>query len=330
MARESISVVVPLYNKGPHIGRSINSILAQTSSLDEIIVINDASTDDGVAQVSVVNDPRIRMLHRDEPGPGGYAARNKGIEAATSEWIAFLDADDTWMPGAMAEVRRLIAVADDGVSCIFTGYNRDYGERIETAKGIPGLRPGETKRLTLSGYLDAWLLSGQSPMWTSAVVARRRSLIEAGLFPAGKCNRGGDKDMWLRLLTVGDAVCSSATTATYYQNSVNMVTRTTNTNQRPFLCSTLEGLLPASPPDIAHRIERLINWEMYCHARDAWRTRKRIGAELYKGFIVRQNPATYVLLTCMARAPEYILNASYRARDRIKRRKLRVNHQPAL
>jgi glycosyltransferase involved in cell wall biosynthesis len=317
----TISVVVPLHNKGPHIARAIETILAQTSAPNEIIIIDDASTDDGVVQVSRFQDPRLRIVHRDQPGPGGYAARNKGIEIATSEWIAFLDADDTWMPGALAEVRRLIALADDGVSCIFTGYNRDFGDRVETAKGVKGLRAGDIKRLTFGDYIDAWLSSGQSPMWTSTVVARRSALIEAGLFPAGKCNRGGDKDMWLRLLTVGDALCSAAVTATYHQNSVNMVTRVTNTNQRPFLCSTLEALVPASPMDLADRIKKLINWEMYCHARDAWRTQHRVAPDLYKGFNIGKDPGTYLLLICMTHAPKQILQASYRARELLKTRK---------
>jgi glycosyltransferase involved in cell wall biosynthesis len=310
-----------LYNKGPHIVRAIESILAQTSAPNEIIIVDDASTDDGVAQLSRFKDSRIRIVHRDRPGPGGYAARNEGIEIATSEWIAFLDADDTWMPCAVAEARCLMALADDGVSCVFTGYNRDYGDRVEAANGVRNLRPGDTKRLMFGDYLDAWLQSGQSPMWTSAVVARRCSLIKAGLFPAGKCDRGGDKDMWLRLLTVGDAICSAATTATYHQNSVNMVTRTTSTNQRPFLCNTLEALVPTSSTDLVHRIKRLVNWEMYCHARDAWRTQNRIAPALYKGFNIRQNPVTYLLLICMSRAPKFTLNASYRARELYKARK---------
>jgi len=327
--KDTISVVVPLYNKGPHIGRAIESILAQTSAPNEIIIVDDASTDDGVAQISRFTDSRIRIVHRNQPGPGGYAARNAGIETATSEWIAFLDADDTWMPGAMAEVRRLIGSADDGVSCLFTGYNRDYGDRVEPAKGVKGLRAGETKRLTFGDYLDAWLFSGQSPMWTSAVTARRSSLIEAGLFPAGKCNRGGDKDMWLRLLTVGDALCSAVTTATYHQNTVNMVTRTTNTNQCPFLCSTLEAMVPTSPADVALRIKRLINWEMVCHARDAWRTQHRVGPDLYRGFHIRENPGRYLLLVSMAWAPKYLLDASYRARALLKNRKAPAEPRPA-
>jgi len=316
---KTIAVVVPLYNKAPHIDRAMNSILGQTLPPDEIIIVDDASTDDGLAKVAAVQDPRIRIIERDAPGPGGYAARNAGIEAAASEWIAFLDADDSWTPEACAEVRRLIDLADDGVSCLFTAYNRDYGDRVVSASGFAEFCPDGVQRLDFAGFIDAWLKIGQSPMWTSAVVARRSSLIAAGLFPAGKCNRGGDKDMWLRLLTVGDALCSSVETATYHRDSVNMVTKVTNTNQRPYLCGTLAGLTSSYDAAVGKRIKRLINWEIYSHAREAWRAGHRLDPDLYQGFNIRQAPVTYALLTTMAHAPGWMLDASHGAKSLVRR-----------
>ena len=102
MARQksffSVSVVIPLYNKGPHIARSINSVRSQTFQDFELIIVNDASTDNSLGEVARFKDPRINLYHREKPGPGDYAARNLGIEKAKAEWIAFLDADDEWMP----------------------------------------------------------------------------------------------------------------------------------------------------------------------------------------------------------------------------------------
>lgn len=322
----TIAVVIPLYNKGPHIDRAIQAVLDQTSPPDEIIVVDDLSTDDGVERVLRYNDPRIRVIRRDTPGPGGYAARNAGIEAATSEWIAFLDADDSWMPGAIAEARRLIALSDDGVSCFFTAYARDYGDRLVHAVKNDAVCPGDHRRMDFAQFLDAWLAIGHSPMWTSAVVARRSSAIACGLFPAGKCNRGGDKDTWLRLITVGDVICSPVETATYHRDSVNMVTKITSTNQRPYLCSTLETLIPGAAPALAEKIKTLINWEMYCHARDAWRTQIKVDPGLFKGFRASRAPLTYALLTGMAHAPDWALKASYglrRLKPTLKLRKVR-------
>ena len=92
----SVSVVIPLYNKAPHISRAINSVLGQTSPPEEIIVIDDGSTDGGGDIVKAYQDPRIRYIRQENQGVS--AARNRGIELAKGELIAFLDADDAWKP----------------------------------------------------------------------------------------------------------------------------------------------------------------------------------------------------------------------------------------
>jgi glycosyltransferase involved in cell wall biosynthesis len=89
------------------VARSVGSVLNQTFRDFELIIINDASTDGSVEEVQKFNDPRIRLLHRDEPGPGGYAARNLGIKEARGKWIAFLDADDEWYPEHLWKMKEL-------------------------------------------------------------------------------------------------------------------------------------------------------------------------------------------------------------------------------
>src|SRR5687767_12772807 len=90
-----VSVIVPLYNKGPYVRRMLDSISAQTFSDFELIVVDDGSTDDGPVQVDRHPDRRIRMVRQANAGPG--AARNRGISEASGELIAFLDADDEWL-----------------------------------------------------------------------------------------------------------------------------------------------------------------------------------------------------------------------------------------
>ncbi len=87
-----ISVVVPLYNKGEEILKTLDTVFSQTVSDYEIIVVDDGSTDDGAAKVERLRDSRIRLIRK---GNGGVStARNSGIQAAQSDFIAFLDADD--------------------------------------------------------------------------------------------------------------------------------------------------------------------------------------------------------------------------------------------
>ena len=90
-----ISVVIPAYNAEQHIGRAIDSVLAQTRPADEIIVIDDGSTD---ATAEVIRSFGDRVTLIQQKNAGVSVARNTGIEAATGDWIAFLDADDEWLP----------------------------------------------------------------------------------------------------------------------------------------------------------------------------------------------------------------------------------------
>ena len=90
----SVSVVIPAYNAAEHITRAIDSVLAQTRRADEIIVIDDGSADN-TADIVKRYGAELKYIYQDNAGAG--QARNAGIDAAKSEWIAFLDADDEWL-----------------------------------------------------------------------------------------------------------------------------------------------------------------------------------------------------------------------------------------
>ncbi|MEN6309516.1 MAG: glycosyltransferase [Anaerohalosphaeraceae bacterium] len=91
-----ITAVIPAYNAAEHIERAIQSVLAQTHPADEVIVVNDGSTDNTSEFVRRFGN-RVRLI--EQANAGVSAARNAGIRAASGEWIAFLDADDEWLPG---------------------------------------------------------------------------------------------------------------------------------------------------------------------------------------------------------------------------------------
>ncbi len=89
-----ISVIIPAFNAVPYLGEAIQSVLDQTIPADEIIVVNDGSTDDTPREAEKF--PGIRIIHQDNQGCA--VARNTGISASSGEWLAFLDADDVWLP----------------------------------------------------------------------------------------------------------------------------------------------------------------------------------------------------------------------------------------
>ena len=92
---QSVTVIIPAYNRRHLISRSLDSVLTQTHPANEIIVVDDGSTDD---TKSLVLDryPGVNYIYQDNRGVS--AARNTGIDKAKSEWLAFLDSDDEWLP----------------------------------------------------------------------------------------------------------------------------------------------------------------------------------------------------------------------------------------
>lgn len=113
-----VSVVIPMFNRAATIQRAVNSALAQSFRNIEVIVVDDASSDDSVAIVTAIDDQRVRLLRRDRNG-GASAARNVGVAAARGELVAFLDSDDEWFPRKLEiQVTALeSAPAGVGVSC---------------------------------------------------------------------------------------------------------------------------------------------------------------------------------------------------------------------
>lgn len=114
-----ISIIVPVYNAEKYIEETINSVLNQTYSDFELILVDDVSTDNSIAIISKFNDSRIRLIALDE-NSGAYAARNRGLAEAKGEYISFLDADDLWMPEKLE--REAAFMKSEKAGFVFTGY----------------------------------------------------------------------------------------------------------------------------------------------------------------------------------------------------------------
>jgi glycosyltransferase involved in cell wall biosynthesis len=120
-----ISVLVPTFNRRSTIGRTIESILGQTYADFELIILDDGSTDGTVDFIrEKFNDPRIR-IERVEENAGVDATRNRGLEKARGEFVAFLDSDDEWLPHALE--RAMTAMHDPGIGMVLAPFTTDDG-----------------------------------------------------------------------------------------------------------------------------------------------------------------------------------------------------------
>ncbi|MHA7865471.1 glycosyltransferase family 2 protein [Flagellimonas marinaquae] len=188
-----ISVVIPLFNKEKTIHRALMSVMEQSELPSEIIVVNDGSTDGSEQVVSGLNHPLVQLINQENAGVS--AARNTGIAAAKYEWIAFLDADDVWLPEYLQTVHHL---------------NRAYPQAqvLATAYWLQNYKGHKDKiRLNKIPFLGNQGLLGNyfqvashshPPLWSSAVVIRKSALLAVGGFPLGM-HSGEDLLTWARL-----------------------------------------------------------------------------------------------------------------------------------
>lgn len=190
-----ISVVIPAYNAAWCVARAIDSVLSQAWRDCEVIVVNDGSTDDTAA---VLAGYRKHICVLTQKNAGLSAARNAGIAAARGEWIAFLDADDWWLPAKLAEQMALVGARPDigfcSTAALIVSPDGQPLDRWDDA-GVDGdiLRDIFATNATVAG-------SG------SAVLARRSLFEQIGGFDTALRSLE-DIDMWMRLAAVARYAC---------------------------------------------------------------------------------------------------------------------------
>lgn len=188
-----ISVVIPLYNKRDSIIRALDSVFKQTVLPDEVIIVNDGSTDGSDKMVELLNHSMVRLIHQKNAGVS--AARNRGIDSAKNEWIAFLDADDVWKPDYLKEIFDL-AQSYPGCSVLATAYELEDSSGNRTPILLNKI-PFEGNNGKLSNYFEVAACS-HPPLCSSAIVLKKSALQIVGGFPLG-IKSGEDLLTWARL-----------------------------------------------------------------------------------------------------------------------------------
>lgn len=300
------SVVIPLYNKEPHIAETIGSVLSQTYTDFELIIINDASTDRSIEIVNQFTDARIRLVHRKVPGPGGYAARNQGIIEASYDWIAFLDADDTWEPEFLSTIDQLIEDTK-GVGFFSTGWHeksKEDGIRLNSFCET-NLNRG-VQILDLVDFLTN-SIRNKGPVCSSVAVVDKSLIKKAGLFPENKCQFGGDIDTWLRVMLEGNKLAvAPKPLATYNKEAVNMVTKK-NKLQIIETCvhKTVRQLLEKNDVEHSMLLKQFVNHYQYLQIRKRGMA-ANLNPENLKYVYPRVSPATYLLFYSFSLLPDTI------------------------
>lgn len=179
-----ISTIIPVYEQPDLLRDALDSIIKQTVDDYEAVVVDDASSTNFEPIVDAYDD-RVRLITHEE-NQGAAAARNTGIEHASGEYVAFLDADDTWEPTKL-EKQREVFENDDDVGLVYTGFvqyelDGTEWERYPEARGKIYVNELERDRV--------------HP--TSTVMLRRDVLAEVGEFDTSLPSRQ-DYDLWLRI-----------------------------------------------------------------------------------------------------------------------------------
>ncbi|NRQ42170.1 glycosyltransferase [Rheinheimera sp. YQF-2] len=209
-----ISVYMPTFNRVQMAIRAIESVLAQDYSNIELLVVDDASTDDTWAVLTnkYINDERIRFF-RQASGQGACAARNRAITEAKGEFVTGIDDDDEFLPQRLSN---LYNAYDDKYSCVCSGYIWDYGtlqKKLYAERRVVGL----------AELLDLHTLSNQA-------LVRRERMLALGGFDTGLA-AFQDYDMWVRVVQAYGPALRIAD-ASYKVNVGHELGRITNSPKR--------------------------------------------------------------------------------------------------
>lgn len=225
-----ISIIIPCHNDGEYLARSAKSVLEQAAnSLPgfELLIIDDGSEDpntQSILQEISLLDERIRVLHREKAG-GVASARNFGVENAVGSWVAFLDADDEWLPTALQDRWALVAQYPDAEwigadHVLFWDDGEVENEGFFASRERPRQCLQEAfekgRPVVLQSPVIAFLKA--MPAWTGTVFVKKSVFEQVGGFDP-RFKQAEDNHLWLRLAACTDYIFLPKVIARYRQRS---------------------------------------------------------------------------------------------------------------
>lgn len=246
----NISVVVTVYNKEKEISRALQSIGNQSLYPDEIIVVDDGSTDGSAEIVEKIQMPGLKLVRQGNTGV--YGSRNRGIIESQYELVAFLDGDDTWEPeflAAIEDMRRKYPAC--GIYSTAYQIKTDDGEFI-----LPRYSnvPLQEKNGILENYFIA--ASKGAVLSSSSVAIPKKVFDDVGMFTVD-AGPGGDKEMWVRIAVDYPVAFDNKVLATWHKDASNRVSKICHYRPDPPCVTTGRSIL--SRKDLPDDIRRSLS-----------------------------------------------------------------------
>ncbi len=205
------SVIIPLYNKEKFITRSIESVLNQTFSDFELIIIDDGSTDKSLSTVESLQSEKIKIFSQKNAGVS--AARNKGASLAQHDYLAFLDADDVWNENFLLEMKNLIESFPQAGIYGSNNYFL-YPSGKKTKNELDGFFVNHDMGI-MEDYFKVFADLQRSPFSNSNVVIPKRIYDEMGGYKTG-VRLTEDSDLWCRIALKYDVAYNKKPLSTYF------------------------------------------------------------------------------------------------------------------
>lgn len=313
-ASARISVVMPLFDKAPFVEAAIRSTLDNGPGVFEVIVIDDGSRDNSAEVVAAIDDPRIKLIRKANGGVS--SARNVGLDHARGDWVAFLDADDFWLPGYVEALQTLIA-RYPRCGMVATRYvlQDDEGRRA----GSPGASHFD-EGVTLQ-VDDFYAAMAEGHFCCTCSVAIRRDVIrEAQLrFPTGE-QLGEDLDVTFRAGEFAPVGLDPRPLVVYRDSNLGL--RLSRTVARKLLIPVFErldarlasGQFPAAlRAGAEHYLRNHLKYLIYYAVENG---RRPEGWQLFRHRLIARRPRTMVQMALALILPAAALSFLRKLKDR--------------
>ncbi len=215
------SIICPVHNKENELKETIDSVFSQDFQDFQLILIENASTDNSMEVIRSFDDHRIHVIQAGKIGPG--AARNLGVKHARFPWIAFLDADDVWKKNHLSNLEE--AIFSESEHFFFSTSWEIWTKSQSVDSSVSAKIKGEKEFLPLARVLNL-SIQNSPPFWTSAIAVSKDVFNSVGGFPEALPAHGEDIALWVKLLHRQQGICFiNEASAKYRIDGTNMISK---------------------------------------------------------------------------------------------------------